>query len=183
MVDKVNRAIAQFGDLAPFLDDHVLRGVVVLGDFVAGDEGIDDQDVDLFVDDLLNQGVDHRPHDHGAVPGHCRDDERLVAPAVHEQAVSDGPGPQTIVLRYRLYLALGFFLRILKVPEPDAQALLGVDPDQVHAGNLRDGLCGDQRRLAEPARSHGGGDELPDQQPPVEPVPWRDIGWLDPFVG
>ena len=89
VVDEVDRAIAAFGDLAPFLDDHVLRGVVVLGDFVARDEGVDDQDVDLLVDDLRDQRVDHRPHDHGAVPGHRRDDERLVAPAVHEQPVAD----------------------------------------------------------------------------------------------
>ena len=66
VVDQVDRAIAAFGDLAPFLHDHVLRGVVVLGEFVARDEGVDDQDVDLLVDDFRDECVDHRPHDHGA---------------------------------------------------------------------------------------------------------------------
>ena len=121
VVDQVDRAIAAFGDLAPFLHDHVLGGVVVLGEFVARDKGVDDQDVDLLVDDLRDERIDHRPHDHGAVPGHGRDDERPVAPAVHEQPVSDIFRLQPVVLGGRLDLALGFFLRVFQVPEPDAQ--------------------------------------------------------------
>ena len=136
MVDEVDRAIAAFGDPAPFLDDHVLCGVVVLGEFVARDKGVDDQDVDLLVDYLRDERVDHRPHYHGAVPVHCRDDERPVAPAVHEQPVSDIFRLQPVVLCGRLYLALGFFLRVFQIPEPDAQLILWSSPEEFLARDL-----------------------------------------------
>ena len=44
-------------------------------------------------------------------------------------------------------------------------------------------FCGDQRRLAETAGGNGCGYELPDQEPPVEPVSQGNVGWIDPHIG
>ena len=184
MVDQVDRAIAAFGNPAPFLHEHVLHGVVVLGQFVTRDEGIDGQDVDLLVDDFRDECVDYRPHDHGpTISGCCRDDERPVAPAVDKQPVPDIFRLQPVVLGRRLDFALGFFLRVFQVPEPDAQLTVWSNPEEVLARDLCESFCGDQRRLAETAGGNGCGYELPDEDPPVEPGSQGNVGWIDPHIG
>ena len=69
-------------------------------------------------------------------PARCRDDERPVAPAVDKQPVPDIFRLQPVVLGRRLDFALGFFLRVFQVPEPDAQLTVWSNPEEVLARDL-----------------------------------------------
>ena len=78
----MNCTIAAIGDLAPFLYDHVLCGVVVLGDLVAGNERVDNNDVYLAVDYLRNDCVHDGAHDHNPAAFRGGDDKPLISPAI-----------------------------------------------------------------------------------------------------
>src|SRR5258708_32473588 len=82
VVDQVDGAVTGIGNSAPFLDDHVHRLIVVLGDLMAGHEGIDFDDVDLAGNDLGNEIVDHGPCDHRSCSCRGGNHEWLVTSAV-----------------------------------------------------------------------------------------------------
>src|SRR4051795_11282904 len=79
--------------------------------------------------------------------------------------------------------ALHLLKWVLAVPEPDVDALVGRPAEQGPACADRQGFDHAKRRLADAAKSDGGGDKAPDMMRAINPFARVDAGRIDPFEG
>ena len=84
-MDQADRAVGDIGDPAPGSGDGLDGVVIVLGDGMGRDEGIQDQDVDVLVLDFLDNPLDQGLVDERAVSNLDGDRDGVIAPAVGEK--------------------------------------------------------------------------------------------------
>ena len=76
---KLDGTVGPICHPSPFLDDQVHGLIVVFASFVAGDKGVDLDNVDLALNDLRNETIDYGMGDHRSIARGCGDHERLAA--------------------------------------------------------------------------------------------------------
>ena len=174
MMRKLDRAIADVRDRRPLAGNLINRVVVVLGDLVALDEGIDDQHVDPLALDFRDDGIDDGTSDDGPVAALGGDDKRHLAAGIAEQITLDVLGLDVVLDHGRDDAAIQFLGGVLAVPNPHPRPLYRRDPKQWPPGCHRQRLDNERGRFPAAAEADSAAQEFSDVVLPVQPCARRD---------
>ena len=170
VVEEHDRAVRLLGDFRPLLCDRLDRRVVVLVDLVAGDERVDDQDVEAMLANGPDHPLDDRFHHVESEPVRHRDRDRCLLAGAEVEAIVDLLRGYLVVDHDRGEAASQLRERVLAVPVEDPELALGRDAEQRLAAGHGHRLDDRHGRLAAAALGHRDRDELPDVVGLVEPL-------------